>query len=1257
MKVSARFKQGILASAIMAAMAIPSPMCFGQSFAGSTNQQTFKTNSPQHWLSQSRQMMEAGRFEVAQQYIDLADTILQQHPVADLEFTPDMARRQLALMKNDGGAPVATPTVAANSTSVAASEAKTLLLRARQALAIGDVDQAQTLIESAEATGVDFNTIGDSPSALRTMLDRQNELSEMRAQSDARFNPEAAAFLLTQAEGLVKHNDAQTARMLIEQSKQFQVSFTPEMGDPDQLLQQIEAMESGSSKSMVLEQTKKQSLALLSQAQLAMDQQRWDDATALVQQAQSLGLSDDQYDEDQTRPWQLELKIQESRQASAMVAMDSGSDFNPSMAGSGDVSTADFRSDADTTRNVAVAAVADASGKFGDMVKPQPAMEIYQAGVRAFNEQDTARANQFFSLAMQRESELTPAAKMTIESLRQQSVKRDDNVQPAQAQSDVASAMDLAKIRNEQQAEFRKLQSAIYKERAAAEKLLESSPSRALQSLTSVRNRIESANLAPETRRPLLTLIDRDITEIQAYIEQNLPEIENAESNAAAKDLVERRAQRRIDTDEQIARLVEDYNNLIDESRFAEAGQVVQQAMELAPDSEVVAVMDEKYRAERNAMVAREITSRKEQGNLLGLQSVDTASIMMDDREPLMFGDADTWSDKSRSRLERVRNQRYSNESERDIWNRLRNTEVQGEYRGTLAEAIGQLSRQAGVNIIFDNLAMDAAGIRTDQLIDLPLLQPVKLENALNVLLGNARLVFTVENEVIKITTPESKRSDTRTETYYIGDLVMPMQVQRNPLDMMWNNNPYQDRGVGYNGGMMNVNGANPQTIPGGTATNTLAMAQQLGGGLPGNAFGGSPGGYGAGGPAYGNPAYGKVGGSQLGGITANDFIPLIDLIQSTIQSDSWSESGTGEGTIQSYPANLSLVVNNTQEVQDQIVDLLKKLRELNDVQIVIEVRFITLTDNFFERIGVDFDFSINDNLPDGTDVTADTLPQSAIVGRQGVDPFVPTGNLDLEFLQSSFGSAIPAVGGFDVASAANFGFAILSDIEVYFLIQASKGNSRLNVTNSPTVTMFNGQSASVTDGFQRPFVTSVQPVVGDFAVAHQPIITILPDGTNLNVSAVVSNDRRSVRMTLVPQFTQIGEVETFTFSGEQRIERSTNSFLDDLLDINNPDDSDDEIVQTNTGVTIQLPIIATTSVSTVVSVPDGGTILLGGIKRMTESREERGIPFLSNIPYVSRLFKNVGVGRTTANLMMMVTPRIIIQAEEEARQIGDTSN
>ncbi len=70
-----------------------------------------------------------------------------------------------------------------------------------------------------------------------------------------------------------------------------------------------------------------------------------------------------------------------------------------------------------------------------------------------------------------------------------------------------------------------------------------------------------------------------------------------------------------------------------------------------------------------------------------------------------------------------------------------------------------------------------------------------------------------------------------------------------------------------------------------------------------------------------------------------------------------------GPGSIAPFETNLSLVVSQTQEVHEEIVDLLEQLRRLQDLQVTIEVRFITLNDNFFERIGVDFDFDINDNI------------------------------------------------------------------------------------------------------------------------------------------------------------------------------------------------------------------------------------------------------------------------------------------------------
>jgi general secretion pathway protein D len=378
-------------------------------------------------------------------------------------------------------------------------------------------------------------------------------------------------------------------------------------------------------------------------------------------------------------------------------------------------------------------------------------------------------------------------------------------------------------------------------------------------------------------------------------------------------------------------------------------------------------------------------------------------------------------------------------------------------------------------------------------------------------------------------------------------------------------------------------------------------------------------------------------------------------LITTTIAPQSWDDVG-GPGSVESFDTNLSLVVSQTQDVHEQIADLLEQLRRLQDLQVTIEVRFITLSDAFFERIGVDFDFGIDDNtnlnnaipilpLPEGpgqgTRFWDDNTP-SVSIGWTGTGP---TADLDIPFTQESFG-AVPTFGGFDPSSVAQFGFAILSDIEVFFLIEAGQGDNRSNILQAPKVTLFNGQTAFVADTTQRPFVTSVIPVVGDFAAAQMPVIVVLSEGTSMSVQAVVSNDRRFVRLTLVPFFSQVGDVEEFTFTGKKTTDSGTT--------IQDPSNPDQNVVngasETVEGTTVQLPTFATTLITTTVSVPDGGTVLLGGIKRMREARTERGVPLLSKLPWVNRLFKNVGIGRDAQSLMMMVTPRIIIQEEEEER-------
>src|SRR5207342_3123358 len=112
-----------------------------------------------------------------------------------------------------------------------------------------------------------------------------------------------------------------------------------------------------------------------------------------------------------------------------------------------------------------------------------------------------------------------------------------------------------------------------------------------------------------------------------------------------------------------------------------------------------------------------------------------------------------------------------------------------------------------------------------------------------------------------------------------------------------------------------------------------------------------------------------------MGGAANADFDSLIDLIVSTVSTDTWAENGGGQAEIRPFPTNLSLVISQTQAVHEQIADLLQQLRRLQDLQVTIEVRFIRLNDSFFERIGVDFQANIQSRTTNNGDLTPGVQP------------------------------------------------------------------------------------------------------------------------------------------------------------------------------------------------------------------------------------------------------------------------------------------
>ena len=198
-----------------------------------------------------------------------------------------------------------------------------------------------------------------------------------------------------------------------------------------------------------------------------------------------------------------------------------------------------------------------------------------------------------------------------------------------------------------------------------------------------------------------------------------------------------------------------------------------------------------------------------------------------------------------------------------------------------------------------------------------------------------------------------------------------------------------------------------------------------------------------------------------------------------------------------------------------------------------------------------------------------------------------------------------------------------LDNIQVGFLLRAIQADSRSTQLQAPRITMYNGQRAYISVSTVLTYVSDYEPMVATAAVAWDPTVAAIPVGVTLDVKATVSADRRYVQMDLRPQLAN-AELPFRTIP----IQAVGYGGVAEAL--------------------IELPEVSVQDFKTTVSVPDGGTLLLGGMRQFYEIEAETGVPVLSKVPILKRLFSNRGTVRQAENLLILIKPKIIIQAEQE---------
>jgi Flp pilus assembly secretin CpaC/tetratricopeptide (TPR) repeat protein len=383
----------------------------------------------------------------------------------------------------------------------------------------------------------------------------------------------------------------------------------------------------------------------------------------------------------------------------------------------------------------------------------------------------------------------------------------------------------------------------------------------------------------------------------------------------------------------------------------------------------------------------------------------------------------------------------------------------------------------------------------------------------------------------------------------------------------------------------------------------------------------------------------------------------LLNIITTNIDPLGWQENGGDVGFIQQFQGNL--IITNTPANHRAINGLLAKLREARAMQINVECRFLLVSTDFFEQVGFDLDVYFNGNnnqvraaraaLPGGAVQPSDFFDftrgglQRRVFGS--TDPDVQGGaNIatPLPSPMSVVGAGQNSLGLAESLVSGNFAQGILSqapalgvagqfldDIQVDFLVKATQADRRTVQLTAPRLTFTNGQTSNIIVATQVAFVSDLTPVVGESSVGFDPTTNTVPEGVTLLIDGTISADRRYVTMNVRASVSKIDSIVNVPVSalaaGQVVGSASAQSF-------------------------IQVPTTTLTQVSTTVTVPDQGTILLGGQRLISEQQVESGVPVLSKIPLLSRFFSNRVELKEEQTLLILIKPTILIQNEEEER-------
>jgi len=287
----------------------------------------------------------------------------------------------------------------------------------------------------------------------------------------------------------------------------------------------------------------------------------------------------------------------------------------------------------------------------------------------------------------------------------------------------------------------------------------------------------------------------------------------------------------------------------------------------------------------------------------------------------------------------------------------------------------------------------------------------------------------------------------------------------------------------------------------------------------------------------------------------------------------------TSRGSVAVDERTNTLLLKDTAKAIENVRRLVERL-DVPVKQVLIESRMVTVKDSVADQMGIRWGFS-DQQLTKGVSGSSEAANDLA----NGIIPSLENRwNVNLPVNSTSAGRL-----GFHIAK---LGDGTLIDLELSALEEENKAE----IVASPRISTANQKKARIEQGVEIPYVQAAS-----------------------SGATTVEFKKAVLSLEVTPQVTPDNKI---------------------ILDLTVTQDTEGKVVQTPTGNAVA---IDTQRISTQVLVNNGETIVLGGIYQQQTIKTVSKVPFFGDIPYVGAMFRNSLDKTEKKELLIFVTPKILI--------------